>query len=246
MIDKENKYSKMQKDFYDMASEGMNSGGLGGHIGHNDNLDYWDILLGNIKHDPESWFGKTALDFGCGCGRNVINLLKLSEWNEVYGVDISKNNIINSEKAVGKAFPNKYNTKFFVNNGIDLSCLSDNLFDFVMSTIVFEHICVHEIRYNLMKEIYRVIKEGGLFSFQMCYDKEPDKLSTENDRKYIPYFEDYYDADGTNSKCDCLITDPNNQIIKDLEKIGFKNISYSIEKPFSSGHQNWIYIKCYK
>ena len=54
-----------------------------------------------------------------------------------------------------------------------------------------------------------------------------------------------YDAKGTNSNCDTMITDPN-QIVNDLKNIGFKNITYKIREPFSDQHQNWIFLRCEK
>ena len=51
--------------------------GTGNHPEHNPNPKYWDLLLGDIKIAPEKWEGKKALDFGCGQGRNVTNLLSL-------------------------------------------------------------------------------------------------------------------------------------------------------------------------
>ena len=45
------------------------------HKQHNDDPEYWDILLKDIVDNPSFWEGKRALDFGCGCGRNIENLL---------------------------------------------------------------------------------------------------------------------------------------------------------------------------
>ena len=46
--------------------------------------------------------GRTALDFGCGVGRNVDNLLKLSDWRRVDGCDISQENLIRARAFFAK------------------------------------------------------------------------------------------------------------------------------------------------
>ena len=51
--------------------------GTSNHEEHNDNPNYFSQLLKKISGDPEKWTNKTALDFGCGKGRNVINLKNL-------------------------------------------------------------------------------------------------------------------------------------------------------------------------
>ena len=52
--------------------------GTSNHEEHNSNPNYWDILLSDLK-DKELWKGKKALDFACGKGRNVINMLNLQD-----------------------------------------------------------------------------------------------------------------------------------------------------------------------
>jgi hypothetical protein len=43
----------------------------------------------------------------------------------------------------------------------------------------------------------------------------------------VKYYENYYDATSTNSGCDVRVEDPND-LINDLDNIGFKNITYQI------------------
>ena len=84
MVSNDNKYTSMQKGQYHY--------GTSNHLEHNNNPHYWDILLGDLK-DKEKWDGGTALDFACGKGRNVTNMLSLCDWSRVDGVDISIGNI---------------------------------------------------------------------------------------------------------------------------------------------------------
>jgi ubiquinone/menaquinone biosynthesis C-methylase UbiE len=238
MIDKNNKYTRMQKEFYEDNSTQMNECN---HFNHNENPEYWDILLGEIIRNPSDWIGKIGMDFGCGCGRNLINLQTLLNWKKLVGIDISENNLKNTKENYYKNFGNIDNLETFVSNGIDLNNVPDEYIDFTMSTIVLQHICVYEIRYSILKEIYRILKWNGLFSFQMGYSEKPHERNKS-------YYDNFYDAEGTNSICDCAVSDPM-QIVSDLVNIGFKEnkITYRIgQRWYNEQHENWIYVKCYK
>jgi SAM-dependent methyltransferase len=211
--------------------------GTTNHEEHNDNPDYWDILLGDLKN-KDRWSGKRALDFACGKGRNVINIHKLSEWEYVDGVDISQSNI---DYCVSTY--TQYNSNWYCNNGIDLQDIPSDNYDFVMSTIALQHIPVYDIRKNIMLEILRVLKSGGIFSFQMGYGND---LKDVFNRPRSSYYDNIYDASKTNSEYDVRVQ-TENEIVEDLSNIGFVNISTEIKNSFSdSGHPQWIYIKCYK
>jgi hypothetical protein len=73
------------------------------------------------------------------------------EFNRVDGIDISPANI----SFCSSTYQNQP-SNFYLNNGIDLQDLKSDEYDFVMSTIVFQHICVHELRYKLKQEIFRI------------------------------------------------------------------------------------------
>ncbi len=212
------------------------AGGTNNHPEHNGNPLYWDVLLGDIKNNPELWEGKTALDFGCGKGRNVTNIKSLAKFSRVDGVDISPTNIEACK------LTEVHNSNFYLNNGVDLQKLPSNEYDFVMSTIVLQHLCVHELRVNIKKEIYRVMKDGGLFSFQMGYGD----MSFSGHGNVYSYYENKYDASNSNGSNDVRVSDPV-ELITDLESIGFKNITYRIEQPWKDGgHPQWIYVRCEK
>jgi ubiquinone/menaquinone biosynthesis C-methylase UbiE len=227
MVSNDNKYTSMQKDAY--------ANGTSNHEEHNTNPDYWNILLGDLKN-KENWDGKVALDFACGRGRNVTNMFNLCDWARVDGVDISEGNI-----SQNKSDYTNQNSNWYCNNGIDVSDLKDNEYDFIMSTIALQHIPVYDIRKSLITDLLRTLKSGGLFSFQMGYGKEI--LSTEN---RIPYFENHYDANGTNSVCDVRVQNIED-IIKDLQEIGYTNVTTEVRESYSdNGHPEWIYVKAYK
>ena len=79
----------------------------------------------------------------------------------------------------------------------------------VFSTITFQHICSHKIRFSLFKEIFRILKDGGYFSCQMGFGgitlKEGQVVTSG-----VNYFDNYYTAEGTNGFMDVNILDENN------------------------------------
>ena len=105
-----------------------------------------------------------------------------------------------------------------------------------MSTIVLQHIAVYDIRFQYLQEFFRVMKPGGLLSFQMGYGEGYGKAG---------YYDNHYHAESTNSAHDTMVTSPE-QIGGDLERIGFVDFSYAVRPSFDDGHPNWIFVKAYK
>ena len=67
-LDKTDQYVSMLNNVY--------RAGTNNHENHNANDAYWKVLL----RDVDSRFdGKIGLDFGCGKGRNVTNMLSLAK-----------------------------------------------------------------------------------------------------------------------------------------------------------------------
>ena len=233
MVDPNNTYTLMQKSYYD--NEGI-TGNMNreNHMGHNNNADYWDILV-NDTLDPV-FKNKIGLDFGCGCGRNVMNLIE--RFKKMDGVDISSELIKTCVDNLEKIGYHSDKTEFYVCDGVSLSIFNDNSYDFIMSTIVLQHICVYTIRFNYFKEFYRILKPDGLLSFQMGYGENLINRTAH-------YYEDYYDAPGTNSTYDVKVDNPE-QILADLTKIGFKIVTYFIRPAFKDNYKCWIYIKASK
>jgi len=228
MVNKDNNYTRMQIMEY--------SGGTTNHPEHNDNPNYWDILLGDLK-DKKKWEAKTALDFACGKGRNVTNMLSLCDWSRVDGIDISSANIEFCEHQYTNQPSNWY-----CNGGTDVSELNDNEYDFIMSTIALQHIPVYDIRKSLITDLLRTLKPGGLFSFQMGFGEGLESPIGPRSS----YFENSYDAGGTNSKHDVRVNNEE-EIVLDLIQIGYTNIKTEVREAYSdSGHTHWIYVKAYK
>jgi ubiquinone/menaquinone biosynthesis C-methylase UbiE len=238
-----NKYTKMQKEYYNSTADIM---AVENHRGHDFNPDYYNLLLKEVYNNPNIWNNKRCLDFGCGIGRNVDNLLKLSKWERADGCDLSSENIYRADCFLKSCNHNNY--KLFVTDGISLNSLESDFYDFIMSTIVLQHIAVYDIRFKILSDIYRVMKNEGLFSFQMA-------IYNENKIKCANYYNNSWDASGTNGAFDVSVSDPN-YLINDLKKIGYKNITYEIKPEWDANskrymdsnisNSKWIFIKAYK
>jgi SAM-dependent methyltransferase len=101
------------------------------------------------------------LEIGCGAGRVTRALAGL--FGEVYGVDISGEMIARAKHALA-GFPNAH---LYQNSGSDLAVLGNVEIDFAFSSIVFQHIPSREVIENYVREVYRLLRSGGLFKFQV-------------------------------------------------------------------------------
>ena len=220
-------FIEMQKKLYQK--------GTSDHLEHNGNTDYWNILLGDVKNNFD---GGRALDFGCGKGRNISNLLSLTKFKQVDGCDLSEENINHCRSVF-----NSLNHNFFLSSGTDTGATKSDYYDFVLSTITLQHIPVYTIRSKILTDILRVMKPGGLFAFQMGFGVNlEDQLGRPKSR----YFDDAVDAKSSNGNHDVRILHTD-EIVNDLAKIGLKKVETSIRESFSDiGHPSWIYVKCYK
>ena len=219
-IDKEylDKYKKEFEDTHHLMI-------VDNHQQHNADPEYWAMLLGPIKFNPDNWKGKKAFDFGCGCGRNLKNLLDLAEWDSVYGCDISKQNAEYAKQWTEQYYPGKVHT--WESMGADIQPCEESSLDFIMSHIVLQHISNYSVRYSILTDMYKCLKSDGLVSLHYL---DMDYSST------------YYEE--SNTYQNCRVLDPQ-FLINDFEKIGFKNITCDTGiDPFTG--QRTYYIKGYK
>jgi ubiquinone/menaquinone biosynthesis C-methylase UbiE len=231
-----NKYTKMQKDFYEESASGWSIENRDPVVGsfdlHNNWVDYDKYLFKDINLTDL----KSCLDFGCGPGRNIAKYNKL--FSQFDGVDISKNNLNNAKKWLEYNDCDIEKTNLILCNGLDLDNISTNSYDVIMSTICFQHICVHEIRKNYFKEFYRVLKNNGKITIQMGFGSGHPKS--------VDYYANNYDALETNSGCDTRIEDPLS-LEKDLLEIGFNNFKFYItDTGPGCAHSNWIFFNAEK
>jgi len=99
----------------------------------------------------------TALDFGCGVGRNTFPLSRY--FKKVIGVDIAPSMIKLAKK-------NECECEFFINDRSDLKIFETNYFDFIYSGLTLQHIHPkYSKRY--IQEFTRIAKPSGIIIFQI-------------------------------------------------------------------------------
>ncbi len=231
MIDKNNKYTKMQREHYDSNAaywtEESRDHVVGSFDQHNNWADY-EIRFERIENQKD----KIGLDFGCGPGRNLVKYG--TRFRRLDGVDISP---INIQKAKGYTKSNGLNPILYVSDGTGIETPED-YYDFVMSTICLQHICVYDIRYSIFEGIYKTLKKGGLFTAQMGYGS-PSPYT-------VGYYINHFEATGTNRDCDVCIENEN-QLKGDLEKIGFTDFEFKITQVGPGDcHPRWIFFSAKK
>jgi len=246
MINPNNQYTKLQQHIYDglaLDDAGQigfrpnepKSGMVQGLMDHNDHLDYEIYLWKDIS----DWKSKIVLDFGCGPGRNLIKYH--DRFQQIDGVDIAQQNLEIAQRWIKGSGLDLRNFKLIKNNGIDLKEIEDESYDVVMSTICLQHISVYEIRFNLLKEFYRVLRPNGYITLQLLLSS--DKPGT------VKYYDNHYDAQGTNGAADCVVE--NIEYVKDdLEKNGF-GMFHSYVRPTAikgrpSMDNEWLFVNAQK
>jgi SAM-dependent methyltransferase len=115
--------------------------------------------------------GSKLLEVGCGQGRVLLYLIKEKQVDGT-GVDINKSAIKTAKERCGGA-------KFWRMNGTNLK-FPDKSFDLVVMTGLIGGIEKEE-REKIMKEVFRVLKEGGEVGIaEFKYNPDPEKV-----QKYI-------------------------------------------------------------
>jgi SAM-dependent methyltransferase len=193
------------------------------HQQHNPDPEYWAILLGDVKFNPERWKGKRAFDFGCGCGRNLYNLSTLAEWETIDGCDISRSNAAYSKQWFEIKNETDAKCMTWENNGKDIQPTQYG-YDFIMSHIVFQHISNYDVRYSIMEDMYKSLNDGGLCSLHFMDLGDS-----------VPYFEN------SDKWLNCRVENPQ-FLVDDFNKIGFKDVSIETGNDFLTGVKAY-YIK---
>jgi SAM-dependent methyltransferase len=234
--------SKSKKDYLDMQNSYYDEYAskwslefrdpvVGSYDAHNNWSDYDNFLFKDFETSE-----LIAIEYGCGPGRNLV---KFSDrFARVDGIDISD---VNIEKArLNINANNIQEPNLYVTSGDNLSAVADESYDVVFAVICFQHICVHEIRFNILKDIFRVLKPGGKLCFQMGHGGK-DGIPTAG------YYDNNYDAGSTNGHSDVSITDEQDLREDLVDKIGFKNYKSDIrETGPGDNHKNWIWVQVEK
>jgi len=170
------------------------------------------------------------LDVGCGTGRNSFKYTD----RHIDGVDMSP---IAIGKAESMAHAAGRPLTFYTSNGVDLAVVKNKSYSAIMSTQCLESIIVYDIRYNLMKECYRILKPGGDFVFQISMG-DPDNEHA------VEYYYNNCASKLVNGVG--IVRIPNKSYISnDLEQIGFKDIVITvIDSPIDGDESMWAMVKC--
>jgi SAM-dependent methyltransferase len=102
-----------------------------------------------------------VLEIGCGAGRVTRALAGL--FGQVHAVDIS-GEMVRLARDFVKDFSNAF---IYQNNGMDLSVVPAGPFDFAFSRLVFQHIPSRDVIQTYVNEVYRLLRPGALFKFQL-------------------------------------------------------------------------------
>jgi len=233
-MDPKNKYTVMQQSQYDENASHWTTEDrdhvVGSFDAHNKWTDYDVYLFKGIETK-----NRIALDFACGPGRNIVKFS--NRFKRIDGVDISNTNLANA-KIWCEANKVASMPQLIKNNGTDLADIANDTYDMVFSTIAMQHICVHEIRLNLFKEFYRILKPSGYICIQMGFGTRHQGS--------VGYYENFYDAQHTNGGKDTRIENPDH-VKQDLISIGFSHFDFDI-RPVgpSDSHSNWIFFRSIK
>lgn len=225
------KYLRMQQDFYEQEAAKWSCGNrdpvVGNYDKHNAWKDYDQFLFKDFDTN-----GLVALEYGCGPGRNIIRFH--DRFERIDGTDISEMNLMKAQENL--VHHNVLGSWLVHCDGKGIP-FEENVYDVVFSVICLQHICVHEIRFAIMKDVYRVLKPGGHFCFQMGFGGRTPAAG---------YYENIYDAQETNGGYDVAFNDET-FLKDDLEKIGFKNYKSDV-RPTGPGdsHPNWIFVQVEK
>ena len=95
MVDENNSYTKMQKNYYDSAASHWSIDNLNPVVGVFNEHNYWEdyeYLFIDINNKKDL----TVLDFGCGPGRNLVKYAE--DFKQIDGVDLSNINLENAKK----------------------------------------------------------------------------------------------------------------------------------------------------
>ncbi len=228
-------FLKSQKELFQNMHEGMI---IDNHKHHDNDPDYYGILLSDIIDNQQEYIQGRALDFGCGCGRNMKNMLDIS-FAEVNGCDISKSNVDYAAK-YAKSFHKDKVVKAFETEGSSIGVELPNHYDFIMSHLVFQHIPNYQIRYEILESIYFSLKSGG----RVCLHFLDMDTYINPIKKYFlkpksaTYFENSFELKN------CRVENEN-FLKQDFLSIGFVDVEIIISKDYFS-NQKAYYVKASK
>lgn len=194
------------RNFFEKHSDGML---IENHYNHNLEPNFWKYIVDPVLENSSQYKGKFGFEFGCGAGRNLVNLLVTGNFARVDGIDISKGNAVNAQNFVDLKIGSG---KSIVLEGNGYTCLPfpSETYSFAISHQVFIHIPNREIRLSILKDLYRILVNDGTLVVHF-----KDMGSS------VPYVENWneFPMNVTVSKDDLSL------IKSDFKKAGFSHVS---------------------
>lgn len=187
---------KYTKDFYD---QDCNIKRYGEAI---DEVGLWESE--KIIFDKYINKDDTILDIGCGAGRTTINLYKRG-YKNIIGLDLSTRLIAYANNYIKE---NNMDINFVVGDATELE-YPENAFDVVIFSFNgMQCIPGKKNRDNVLKEVYRVLKPGGIYIFtahnrddsgryQYVWDEEKIKWENGTQDSNLEIYGDRYTIDPT-------------------------------------------------
>jgi SAM-dependent methyltransferase len=136
------------------VSAAMSGGVLIDEFGHNDIYLFDQLLRGRIAP------GMRVVDAGCGTGRNLVYLLR--EGYDVYATDQDPQAVA-AVRALAAALAPQLPADHFRVEPVEQSSFADASVDVVISNAVLHFARDHAHFDAMVKEMWRVLKPGGLF-----------------------------------------------------------------------------------
>lgn len=116
------------------------------------------------RHFDKGFTPKRALDLGCGVGRVLIPLAQVAE--HAVGLDVSRSMLEEARKNCGE---HSVSNVSLLESDDDLSCL-DGYYDFIHSSITFQHIPVGRGR-KIFSKLLDHLDDRGMGAIQVTYAK---------------------------------------------------------------------------
>ena len=196
------------------------------------NIECWEKLLKNVPESYKKWFkeekiflnknipiGSKVLEVGCGDGRSLYDVVKISK--ELVGIDHDKKAV----KDARKNFKNYKNVKIILADAINLP-FKESSFDFVICMGSFTNFADKKLK--SLSEMKRIVKkEGKIIISAYSEDALPERLKA---YKQVGVLPKEVKEDGTAIFSEEIGDDISEQFSKkQLEEI-FKKTNLKIEE----------------
>lgn len=178
----------------------------------------------------------SCLEYGCGPGRNLLRLSK--RFAHVSGVDISGKNCDNARKFL--TLNNVKDFEIILTSGDNIP--TEKKYNLVFSVICLQHICMHSVRQQIIRDMVRVCEIGGRVVIQMGFNDVLMPKSNHNTRYYADYYDEQSDVEDTNGYADCCVT-KEEQLTGELKQLGLDPVGVWYTPGVNDiNHDKWIWV----